>query len=403
LIMRILFTVELYEPHKGGAEEVIKQLAERLVDFGHEVFVATSFLPERESRVLNGVDIEDFKISGNLALGIVGDKDEVLRYQNFLKGDWDILVNYAAQSWTTDLAFEVLPEIKAKKVLIPCGYSGLLKTNVCGKIKDFGKWIFSGFRSDSLGYSGYFEEMPKYLVLYDKIVYMSGKYQDKKFGDDNGVSDRAVIIPNGASKEEFLGKQAKDLKESLDIKTSHLALTVANHYSAKGHGFVIKAFKKMSRKDTTLLIIGKLPSFGLKKMGHLFFGCYPFCWLADKLNENIVLLDGTDRGLVLAAYKNSDLFLFGSEIEYAPLVMYEAFAAKTLFITRDVGNVKDHRKLLKIVETPEEMAKTANFYLDHLNERAKITDQAFSEWQEKYSWERIAQEYLNLFESLCQK
>lgn len=372
--MRILFTVEFYEPHKGGAEEVVKQLAERLVGFGHEVCVATTKIRERENKVINGVRVEEFAVSGKAVRGISGQPSEKQRYQQFVCGDWDIVLNYAAEQWSTDLCFEVLDKMKAKKVLIPCGYS--LKKPA---------------------YYFYYQKLPEFLEKYDALVYMSSDYQDKKFGDEHGVGGKSVVIPNGASS---IGSDDLTFKKQYGIKTRYVALTVANHYRAKGHDFVIRAFKKMNRQDTTLLIVGNIPSLGLKRLGHMILGCYPFCLLADLFNGNIKLLQGNDRSLVVSAYKTADVFLFGSSFEYAPLVMYESFAAKVLFVTREVGNVRDHENLLKIVKTPEEMAKTANLYLDHQNERGKIIDAAFSEWQAKYNWEIIAKQYESLFNRL---
>jgi glycosyltransferase involved in cell wall biosynthesis len=375
--MRLLFTVEFYEPHKGGAEEVVKQLAERLVGFGHEVCVATTKIRERENKVINGVRVEEFAISGKAVRGISGQPLEKQRYQQFVCRDWDVVLNYAAEQWSTDLCFDILDKIKAKKVLIPCGYS--LKKPA---------------------YYFYYQKLPEYLKKYDALVYMSRDYQDKKFGDEHGVGDKAVIISNGASSFDFPAQDDFDFNKRHGIKTKYLALTVANHYRAKGHDFVINAFKKMNRHDVTLLIVGNIPSLGLRRFGHMILGCYPFCLLSDMFNKNIKLLKGDDRNLVISAYKTADLFLFGSSFEYAPLVMYESFAAKTLFITRDVGNVRDHENLLKIVKTPEDMSKTANFYLDHRNERGKIIDAAFSEWQAKYNWEIIARQYEKLFGDL---
>ena len=116
--MKILFTVDFYEPHKGGAEEVVRQLAERLVKNGGAVTVATTFLPARAAKSINGVNIAEFKISGNLAKGIVADKKEIERYQKFLQSGFDAVINYAAQIWTTDLAFGVLNNIKASRALV---------------------------------------------------------------------------------------------------------------------------------------------------------------------------------------------------------------------------------------------------------------------------------------------
>lgn len=408
--MKILFTVEFYEPHKGGAEEVVKQLAERLVKFGHQVTVATSFIPERKEKRLNGVELESFKIFGNLALGIGGTEEEILRYQSFLKQDWDVVVNYAAQTWTTDLTFGVLDEIKAKKILIPCGYSGLLNSSytaylqklppflkIYNRLKNLGKRLLLLHKTKAADYKGYFEQLPTYLEKYDSLVYMSFNYQDKLFGDAHGLGYKAVLIPNGASEKEFLIKDKFKIKEKLGIKTKYLAITVANHYLAKGHDFVIRAFKQIKSPDITLLIIGKIPAVGIRKIAHSFVGCYPYCKLSSILDRRIRLVDGSDRELVLSAYKNADFFLFGSYIEYAPLVMYESFASKTLFITRDVGNVKDHREVVKIVNSPAQMATMVEFYLNHPEKRKEITEKAFQLWQDNYTWDKIAKKYEELF------
>ena len=55
-----------------------------------------------------------------------GFSGEVERYKKFLlESDFDIIMNYTAQQWTTDLTFPFLAKISAKKVLVPCGFSGL--------------------------------------------------------------------------------------------------------------------------------------------------------------------------------------------------------------------------------------------------------------------------------------
>jgi hypothetical protein len=58
---------------------VLRQIAERFAEAGHEIAVATSYLPERNSWTVGGVTIRDFKVSGNLVYGIRGDIDSDLR------------------------------------------------------------------------------------------------------------------------------------------------------------------------------------------------------------------------------------------------------------------------------------------------------------------------------------
>ncbi|MFN7088434.1 MAG: glycosyltransferase family 4 protein [Candidatus Paceibacteria bacterium] len=366
--MRILHTVEFYEPSKGGAQEVIKQISERLAKRGHDVTVATSYHPDRRDLVINSVKIRQFRIQGNNVKGIKGEKQA---YQEFLiKTPFDIMLNYAAQAWPTDLTFPILDKISAKKVFVPLGYSKL----------------------NDPGYKGYFEDLPNYLKKYDKLVYPSANYQDKIFGDRYGVSKKAVIIPNGAG-EEFLA-QPIGFRKKFGINTPYMILTVSNHYFAKGHSFVIEAFQAMRRRDATLVIIGNKPPT------HTWYSCWPICKLKSFINSRIRIISGISRPYVVSAYQEADLFFFGSRVECAPLVMYESFAAKTPFITTLVGNVQDHKEVLMIVKTPRKMAEIANYLLENELKRESLAKKAFSLWQESHTWETIASRYEAMYQSL---
>jgi len=290
-----------------------------------------------------------------------------------VKGDFGGMKSYGVGSWCTDLVFPVLGEIKAKKVFIPCGYS----------------------RLRSSAYKVYFDMLPEYLRRYDKLVYMSSNYQDYVFGEQYGCIDKAMIIPNGAGEEFLVGPL--DFKKRYNITTPKMVITVANHYFAKGHLFVIDAFRKMRRKDTTLVIIGERPS------GRSWYSCYSVCKLNTFLNSRIKVLENVPREWVVSAYQEADLFLFGSRVECAPLVMYEAFASKTPFVTTDVGNVKDHENVLKIVKTPLEMANTATKLLNNEEERKGLAKKAYRCWQEHHTWAYITSQYENLLNDLILK
>jgi len=164
---------------------------------------------------------------------------------------------------------------------------------------------------------------------------------------------------------------------------------------------VIDAFKKMNRRDASLLIVGNVPGTGYKSFFHLLRGCYKECRLASLTTENLYMASGRNRDVVLSAYKNADLFLFGSHIEYAPVVMYESFASKTPFITTDAGNVRDHEDYLNIVKTPGEMARVANRLLDSSKERKEMANKAFTLWQKSHTWRKISEQYEGLFMKLA--
>lgn len=367
--MKILHTVEFYEPSKGGAQEVVRQLSERLAARGHRVTVATSLHPSRAFRELNGVEIKDFAISGNAVKGVRGD---ISRYEQFLlQSDFDLLLNYAAQTWTTDLTLPLLDKLKGKKVVAPLGYS----------------------RLHSKDYAGYFNTLPQYLAAYDRIVYTSPNYQDKLFGDAHGVGDKAVILPNGASKEEF-AQPTTGFKKKFGIGTKYLFLTVSNHYFAKGHLFVVDAFRRLRSGECTLVIVGERPA------RHGWYSCYPLCSAVSAFNDRVRVLTGVSRRDVVSAYQEADLFLFGSKVECAPLVMYESFASKTPFITTPAGNVRDHSNLIKIVRTPHEMSREMGQFLASPSTYKELAEKAHKLFEEQHTWEHLTDRYEDMYRGL---
>ena len=90
--MKILHIVENYYPKKSGMSEVVKQISKPIHKNGHKITIATGYDRLREEDFHSPIDIEEFKITGNYAIGITGDKNEIDRYINYvLNGDFDII------------------------------------------------------------------------------------------------------------------------------------------------------------------------------------------------------------------------------------------------------------------------------------------------------------------------
>ncbi len=371
--MKILHTVQLYHPAIGGSEEAIKQLSERLVKRGHQVTVATTYLKNRHAKKINGVNIEEFSISGNNIFGITGEKE---KYQSFLKkGNFDIILNYGTQIWSTDLMFDILSDISAKKLLVPMGLSSSAKSI----------------------YQKYYQEIPTHLKQYNKIIYLSDNYEDKYFGDKNNLTN-GITIPNAANEDEFL-KPSPDFRKKYDIKTTYFLLNVSNHYPHKGHKFLIKAFKKLKRNDVTLLILGQKP---VNFWFFFFKTCFYSCKLQQFFCKNLKILNKVSREDTVAAFKDADLFILGSKFEGSPLVIFESMASKTPFVSTDCGNVKEYEAYGSIVKSPKGMAQKINEWLNDESKRNHVGEAAYKNWQENYTWEKITDQYENLYKSLME-
>jgi len=427
--MKILHTVESYSPSVGGAQEVVKQISERLVQRGHTVTVATSSHPDRRIKNINGVNIEEFDVRGNSVNGIQGETE---RYQSFLRqGDFDIMMNYAAQQWASDLVYPVLDELPYKKIFIPCGFSGLYWPD----------------------YAEYFHQLPDALRRYDHLVFHADDYRDTNFARHHNIQNRS-IIPNGASQMEFEAANGNFRQRYGVDEDEPLLLTVGSHTGVKGHFLAIKTLSMLKTERATLVIIGNvfgkghwwqnfiLPLLGsIKRMqfsvsakivkdtllgGIAPAGCLSNCraharWANLQNNGKKVILLNPPRAEVVAAYHAADLFVFGSNIEYSPIVLYEAMASRTPFISLACGNAAEiaawsdggliaptiqktiHEDTGFVDGDPATFAGLVDELLADPSHRQLLAEAGHKAWLEKFTWEKITLDYEALYERLVLK
>jgi glycosyltransferase involved in cell wall biosynthesis len=387
--MKILHTVEFYSPSVGGMQEVVRQLSEHLVRLRHDVTVATTKLSDRKEKVINGVKIVEFDISGNMVREMKG---EVGPYEDYLLNtDFDIITNFAAQQWATDIMLPLLENVKAKKVFVPTGFSGLYQPE----------------------YKEYFESMKSWLHRYDMNVFLSDDYRDVNFARDCGVKI-ITLIPNGAGEDEFLPDINLDIRKLLGIPQQHfLILHVGSHTGIKGHAEAIKMFSKARIRNATFLIVAN--DFG--------GGCVTACkWKTrffylrpkHKFYDKRLIVTSLPRKETVAAYKEADMFLFPSNIECSPLVLFESMASKTPFLTTDVGNAAEIVKwskagiLLPTIKDAngnskaviKDSVKILEDIYANPSKRNEMQESGFKAWQERFTWGKIAMEYENMYQNL---
>jgi len=502
--MRLLFCCEFYYPSVGGVQEVMRQLAERMVSRGHDVTVATSRLADRDFTEHNGVRIAEFGVTGNLVRGIVGEVDE---YLDFVRDfPCDAIMIKAAQQWTFDALWPVLDQIKARKVFIPCGFSGLYEPT----------------------YQDYFRDIPPILAKFDHLIFYAERYRDTDFAKACGLSNLTVLA-NGASEIEFSVPVDPEFRSRYGIpEDSFVLLTVGSFTGVKGHREVVEAFVRMKagRRHVTLILNGNRPpspEVAIKaKAGELepvvhvggmegrsryatqrIFGAANRAkgvwqregWkgvhrrvtgrLAPKLrsvsrvarlvgrsvavfrsegmpgvrvramalaqrkleqhglgrllpasirqrssllefwvaeannagsNKKLLVVD-LPRGELVQAYKAADLFVFASNIEYSPLVLFESVAGGTPFLSVPVGNAeeiaawtgggcicpapKDERGYTRV--DPGVLAESIVKLMQTPDLLATLGSTGYKTWKEKYTWAALAARYEELLRGVDQE
>jgi glycosyltransferase involved in cell wall biosynthesis len=401
----------------------MRQIAERLAAAGHEVTVATSYLPERDFTSHNGVAIRDFAIDGNAIVGMSG---EVERYREFaLNFDADAILIKAAQQWTFDALWPILEKIKARKVFIPCGFSGLYEK----------------------AYAAYFAQLPDVLRKFDHLIFYAEKYRDVDFARAHSLT-RYSILPNGASEREFEAPRDDTFRGRFGIsKHEFVFLTVGTPIAGKGHRQVVEAFARLRTKgrSVTLILNGEWPppfrpssaltraarraTSIIRRFVHalrrrdwdvLRAGTRAAMersrsdrelddWIRDAKSQpdKKVLCTNLQRSDLVQAFMAADLFVFASMVEYSPLVLFEAAAAGTPFLSVPVGNAeeiagwtgggmicpaeKDDRGYTRA--DPVVLAREMERCMEAPDMLARIGATGKERWRRLFTWQAIAQQY----------
>ena len=422
--MQILIGTDYYYPSVGGQQIVLKEIAERLVKLGHKVTVATSKMQSRHANNHNGVNIKEFDIEGSYVHGIQG---KVNDYQNFIiNGDFDVILIKAAQGWTIDALIPILNKIKTRKVFIPCGFSALYDPH----------------------YSEYYKIMPDILRQFDHLIFYASDYRDINFAREHNITNFS-IIPNGASKIEFSVPKESDFRERLNIeKISFVILTVGTFTGGKGHYELAQAFQMTNfNQPATLILNGNQPSISPKLKASVLIKQYlklgPRSMLrrifrdllyvfgigkkqpkrdwtdiakevnSEESNKTIIITD-LQRQDVIQAFLNSDLFVFASNIEYSPLVLFESAAAGLPFLSVPVGNTKEIIEWTKggvlcpapvnsngrINVDPQILAKEIMKLANDPKKREQLGKNGKMNWSNKLTWKKITIEYENVLKGI---
>ena len=282
--------------------------------------------------------------------------------------------------------------------------------------------------------------MKTWLKQYDMNVFLAEDYRDIRFAREAGV-EKCILIPNGAAEDEFLpGSNGSVIREKLGISASDfLILHVGDFTGIKGHLEAIKIFSRANIQNAVLVMVGS--NFDQFRLGNLamikdilrgnigkFKQSLRFtlmemaramAWPANRTDHKRIIFASLSRQETVAVFQAADLFLFPSEIECSPIVLFECAASRTPFLASDVGNAAEiarwtgggeilpttHEKGglgLSHVEVSGSARMLERFWRDRTKGKA-MGEVAFTVWQQQFTWENIADQYESLYTDLLKE
>ncbi len=193
----------------------------------------------------------------------------------------------------------------------------------------------------------------------------------------------------------------------------NLILHVGSHTGAKGHKEAIEIFRNSNITNTTLLIVAN-PSWTR---------CARRCLLSKSVfnaslkrfrDKKQLIITPLSRLETINAYNQSDVFLFPSNIECSPIVLFEAMASKLPFLSTDVGNAKEIIRwsnagmLLPTLKNKNgysfadinKSAPLLETIYNNSKKRKIMAKNGYNAWKKRFTWDKIAKQYEQVYQNI---
>ena len=370
--MKILMLNYEFPPLGGGASPLSYEYARELVSLGHEVDVVTmrhAGLPKFE--VVDGIHV--YRIPS-------------------LRSRKDICRTHEMASYIAGALPLLLKLVRTRKYdinhthfVIPSGVLSLIVKRLTGL-----PYIITAHGSDVPGYNpDRFKRFhmlirPLWRTLINGAAFVvtpSEYLRELILHHHPNASVR--VIPHGFDYERFRWDGAKDRK----------ILVVSRMLRRKGVQYLLEALRGVDLDGCQVDIVGDGPYLSqLKdmaceyKLDVRFWG-----WLDNKSAE------------LKNLYEHSSIFVFTSEVENFPIVLFEAMSAGQAIITVNgtgCREVAGDKALLVPPHDPLAIRASLLRLLGDPKLRSRLGAQARARVEQKFNWNKITEQYMSAYQDL---
>ncbi len=385
--MRILIATPTFPPFADGVAVATWQHAVAFASDGHRVIVATKHHPKRASeQPYPGILLREFRVGGscNPLVGLSGECDLYRRF--VLETPLDVAFFHCWQTWTTGLVFDLLPRLAYKRVMVSHGVSANVRY---GWPRSIPAWL--GWRPFV------WWTLPNALRKFDRIVLLSDRVDRDRFLDGYLIRRlglrNSLVIPNGADLDAHRSVRG-GFRAEYGISQRLLLLCVGKYDELKNEQAVARAVLESGVSDAMLVLIGPEMNAYVERLRHRWKKTVPH----DR-NLRLLCLTGLDRVAIANAYTDSDLFLSASRSECFPLVILDAMASATPFVSTDVGCVRDLDGGVTVSRLAD-MPSAIRCLAEDASLRKELGRRGQRACGERFSWAAVGQQYIRLLGEL---
>ncbi len=212
-------------------------------------------------------------------------------------------------------------------------------------------------------------------------------------------ADKQIMIPNGVNADVYAGIEKTDLTQfriKFALPEEKIVLFVGRLVYEKGVHVLVNAILKVLEKVNAKFVI-----VGNGYMKEQLSGLVKSLGIAQKVLFTGFVDDETLRKLQICA----DVSVVPSLFEPFGIVALEAMAAKSPVVVSDtggLGEIVDHDVdgVKVYTNNPDSLAWGIIRVLTDEKNAQRLRSNAFKKIQEKYNWDRIAQQTENIYKSV---
>jgi len=374
--MKILQISSAPISYLGGTEKVVWEISKRMSKKNDVTILQTNlYEPTTASGISFKEGVKIITCKNNLFFGGYGYSKEFTKKLKDIWKDYDLIHIHGYGRFASDFSLKFL---RNKKPTIFTAH-GFFHS----KQYSFFKKLHDNTLGKSIKYA-------KYCTALTKLDFKEYLHREVK-------KERIIEIPNGVDLKKFFKvtkKEVEQFKSKFGLKKDFI-LYVGRIHQSKGLQYVIEAIKDL---DTKFIIVGK--DAGYKKE------------LKEKIenlriSKKVIFTGNLNEKELLSAYKASKTFVLFSEWEGFGLVVIEAMAAGTTVITSDRGAlpflIKDNQN--GMISKYPNVKELESKIRDSLKKNTKIhqIEKNAKEFSKKFSWEKVAMDYVQLYNKAIKK
>lgn len=371
-------------PSVNGISTVTQELSRRFVNYGYDVTVITARLfeqPQKECWELINIIRIKTKGQGTILSRYAGEID--LYRQVLINTNADIYLFIAWETWMVDMAIPIFPQLRGKKVMASHGTSVHWKPpGLKGWIRQI-LWLPHRWR------------YTKSLDLFDHFVLLTELAERNRFNDKIMLDKRNAtnwsVIPNGTNWRTFNG-QSQDFRTKYNLNECFIILYVANYSWSKNQEGLLRILRKIESKNLAVVFIGSEINSYAQYLQKRYV-------VTQDLRERVYFLSHQSQEEIHSAYSAANLFVCTSLTEAQPLVILDAMASGTPFVTLDVGCVREFPGGIT-VKTEQEMVEKVRLLIHDEVARTQLGLAGREACQNMYDWDQSAEKYNEVFSQM---